>query len=147
MKIFVQAGMILVLTLVAAAVTQRWHPRAPAWYVADERLADDEVTLALVQEKWKGEVLWIDARPRTDYEAGHVPGAVLLNEQEADSLMFDLFEKLQDNTKPIVVYCSGEACQASRKIRQYLKDRVGAQEIYVLRGGWKDAQSLGSAQK
>lgn len=147
MKMIGQALVILMLTLVAAAATQRWHPRAPAWYVADERLADDEVTLTLVREKWNGDVLWIDARPRTDYEAGHVPGAVLLNEQEADTLMFDLFEKLQDNTKPIVVYCSGEACQASRKIRQYLKERVGAQEIYVLRGGWKEAQTLEATPK
>lgn len=140
MKTIGQAVVILVLTLAAAAGTQRWHPRAPAWYVDQQPLADDEVTLAQVQEKWNGEVLWIDARPRSDYEAGHVPGALLLNEQEADQLMFDLFEKLQDNQKPIVVYCSGEACQASRKIRQYLKERIAAQDIFVLRGGWNEAK-------
>jgi rhodanese-related sulfurtransferase len=136
MNTVVQALVLLVLTLVGAVGTHYLHPRAPAWYLTAAPLAEDEVTMAQVEERWQGQVLWIDARPRSDYEAGHLKGALLLNEQEADTLMFEHFEVLQDNEKPIVVYCNGEACQASRKIRQYLLDRLPVGEIYVLRGGF-----------
>ena len=142
MRTIGQALVILALTAVAATATNFWHPRAPAWYLNQQPLGENEVTLADIEARWKGEVLWIDARLRSEYDAGHVPGALLLNEQEADQLMFEHFEKLQDNKKPLIVYCSGAACQASRKMMQYLKDRLPIEEIYVLRGGWAEAQKV-----
>ena len=117
MRVFIEAFIIITLTLAAAWGTHQWHPRAPAWYLAQEPLLEDEVSPAAVKERWNNEVLWIDARLRTEYEAGHVPNAILLNEQEADNLLFDLFDKLQDNTKPIVIYCGSDTCQASRKMK------------------------------
>jgi len=137
MRVLRETLILLVCTLVAAGATHVFHPRAPVWYLIEEPVGDDEVTLEVVQEKWKGDVLWIDARPRDQYDKAHIPGALLLNEQEADTLMFQHFEKLQDNTKPVVVYCDGAACQASRKMREYLKERLAIEEIYILRGGWK----------
>ncbi|MFZ4764798.1 MAG: rhodanese-like domain-containing protein [Roseimicrobium sp.] len=123
-------------TLLAAAGTHLFHPRAPAWFQRDEPLAADEVTLDLVAQRWHGQVLWIDARPRADYVKGHAPGALLLNEEEANQLLFDHFEQLQDNNKPIVVYCDDRACQASRKMAAFLRERLPSASIYVLRGGW-----------
>lgn len=148
MRTIVEAGVLLLLVAVGTLVTQQWHPRAPALYLVNEPVAEDEVTLQDIEERWQNEVLWIDARLRSEYETAHVPGALLLNEQEADSLLFEYFERLQDNAKPIVVYCGGEACQASRKMRQYLLERLPGAEIYVLKGGWKtlQLQSAGSAQ-
>ena len=132
-----EAGLILVATFLAAVGTHFAHPRAPQWFAKDEPLAADEVTLDLIQQKWNGDVLWIDARPRQAYTAAHIPDALLLNEQEADALMFEHIEKLQSTTKPIVVYCDGHACQASRKMATYLRERLPGVTIYVLRGGWK----------
>jgi rhodanese-related sulfurtransferase len=132
-----QATIILLAALLAAAGTHFLHPKAPVWYAVEEPLKEDEVTLALIQERWHGEVLWVDARLRKEYETAHVPEALLLNEQEADQLLFDYFEKLQDNKRPIVVYCGSEACQSSRKIADYLRKRLPGMEIYVLKGGWK----------
>jgi rhodanese-related sulfurtransferase len=136
-----QAAVIVLAAILAAAGTHFLHPKAPAWYVAEEPLQEDEVTMALIHERWQGEALWVDARPRKDYESGHVPGALLLNEQEADQLLFDHFEKLQDNKQPIVVYCGSEACQASRKIAEYLRERLPGTEIWVLKGGWNAWQA------
>lgn len=132
-----QAGIIVLASLLAAAGTHVLHPAAPAWRVASEPLKADEVSMALVQERWQGKVLWVDARLRREFEAAHVPGALLLNEQEAEQILFDQFEKLQDNTLPIVVYCGSEACQASRTIADYLRERLPGMEIFVLRGGWE----------
>lgn len=135
-ELMVQAGVLLSLTLVAAVGTHFLHPRAPHWYEQQEPLAADEVTLDIIQQRWQGAVLWVDARPREAYSKAHIPEAMLLNEQEADALLFEHFEKLQGATKPIVVYCDGHACQASRKMAKYLRERLPGAEIYVLHGGW-----------
>jgi rhodanese-related sulfurtransferase len=132
-----EATFLLLATLAAAIGTHLLHPRAPQWFAKDEPLAVDEVTPDVIQQKWRGEVLWIDARSRAAYNAAHIPGALLLNEQEANALMFEHIEKLQGNSRPIVVYCDGHACQASRKIAAYLRERLPGAEIYVMRGGWK----------
>ena len=129
--------LLLVLTLLAAAGTHFLHPRAPAWFATNEPLRDDEVSLEIIAQRWHNDVVWIDARPRAQYDAGHVPSALLLNEESADQLLFEHFEKLQDNTKPIIVYCGSEACQTSRKIARFLKEKLPVTPIYVLRGGWK----------
>ncbi len=127
---------MLGLAVLAAAATHCWHPRAPAWYLAQETLAEDEVSLASIEQRWQGKVLWIDARLREIYNKGHVPGALLLNEQELDALLTEHFERLQDNKLPIVIYCDGHACQASRKMRAYLMQTVGLTNVWVLHGGW-----------
>lgn len=131
-----EAAVLLLATLVAASGTALLHPRAPHWYVQQEALADDEVTLEMIDRNWGGEVMWIDARTRDLHAKSHIPGALLLNEQEADALMFEHMEKLQDNTKPIVVYCDGHVCQASRKVAAYLRERLPGASVYVLHGGW-----------
>ena len=131
-----EALLLVLCTLLAATATHFLHPHAPIWYAAQEPLREDEVTLEIIAQRWHNDVLWLDARPRTQYDAGHVPGALLLNEEAADQLLQEHFEKLQDNTNPIIVYCGSEACQASRKIAQYLKDKLPTTQIYVLRGGW-----------
>ncbi len=131
-----EASILLMAILLAAAGTQWLHPRAPQWFAADEPLAADEVTLDLVQRRWHGDVLWIDARPRQQYAAAHIPGALLLNEQEVDALMFEHIDTLQDNKQPIVVYCDDHACQASRRIAAYLREHLPGSGVFVLRGGW-----------
>src|SRR4051812_47825436 len=105
-----QAAVLLLTTIVAATGTHFLHPRAPQWFANDEPLAADEVTLDLVQRKWHGDVLWIDARPREAYAAAHIPDALSINEQVADAQMFEHIDKLQDNTKPVIVYCDDHAC-------------------------------------
>lgn len=128
--------LIVVLTLVAATATHYFHPRAPAWYLVDETLNDDEVSVPEIEKRWQGDVLWIDARVREQFEKEHIPGAILLNDQERDNLLLENLDKLQENKKPIVVYCDGLACHASHKMRTFLTENVGIMNVYVLKGGW-----------
>ena len=127
---------LLVLTAVAAVATHFLHPRAPMWYQQNDPLRDDEVTLADVGKRWHGDVLWIDARLRELYDKGHIPGALLLNEQELDALLTQHILTLQDNKKPVVIYCDGKACHASRKMREYLMEHLALNDVWVLTGGW-----------
>lgn len=131
-----EAVILLALTLVAAAGTHFLHPRAPAWYEVEEQPRRDEVTLETIGRDWKNDVLWIDARPRALFEKDHVPGAINLNEQELEGQLFDHIALLQDNKKPVVIYCDSGGCQASRKVREHLVPRFPSQDFHVLRGGW-----------
>ena len=131
-----EALLLILLSLLAATAVQWLHPRAPAWYLSEEKLADGEVNLPLIQEKWQADVLWIDARSEERYKAAHIPGALLLNEQSFDQQLFDLIETLQSNTKPVIVYCDAQKCEASKKVRSALTERVGLSNVWVLHGGW-----------
>lgn len=136
MSIVRESALLLLCSIFAAMGMHFFHPRAPLWYKVNEPLRDGEVTLEIITQRWHDDVLWIDARPLAQYKAGHVPAALLLNEESADQLMLEHFEKLQDNTKPVIVYCGSEACRASQKIANYLRDKLPVTEIHVLRGGW-----------
>ena len=82
---FREALIILAFSLLAAVGTHYFHPKAPAWYLNADPVRDDEVSLDDINGRWRGDVLWIDARPRSQYEAGHVPGALLINESLAEA--------------------------------------------------------------
>lgn len=139
----IRQAVILVLFASAAAwVTHAWHPRAPALYLVEEPLRDDEISMQAIQERWQGKVLWIDARIQEQYDAGHVPGALLLNEQGFEQQLFNYLDALQTNTKPVVVYCSAAKCDASRKVLERLKQTLPIEKAFVLKGGWKAWESV-----
>jgi rhodanese-related sulfurtransferase len=135
-----QATLIILLAASAAWATYTWHPRAPALYLVQEPLRNDEVSMQVIQERWQGKVLWIDARIQEQYDAGHIPGAVLLNEQDFEHQLFDLLDTLQTNTKPIILYCSAAKCDASRTILERLKQTLPIENAFVLKGGWGAGQ-------
>lgn len=137
-----QAAVLVALSAGAGWASYRLHPEAPALYLhLDTRVAEGEVTLAQVRAmEAAGGVLWIDARARSEFEKGHVPGAILLNEQEWESLMFEAVETLSRNDKPIIIYCDAQRCDASHRLAEKLRD-LGQSEIHVLAGGWNAWQS------
>lgn len=131
-----QALVLLLLASAAAWATHEWHPRAPALYLIQEPLRNDEVSMQAIAERWQGKVLWIDARPQEQYDAGHIPEALLLNEQKFDDQLFSHLDILQPNTRPIIVYCSGARCDASRHVLERLKQTLPIENAFVLKGGW-----------
>lgn len=138
-----QALVIILLAAGAAAAAFQLHPRAPALYAVQEPLKADEVGLKEIQERWKGDVIWLDARPRDQFDKDHIPEARLLNEQEFDTQLLDLLETLQTATKPVIIYCSGQKCEASRHVREKLLSMVPIDDCYILKGGypaWQAAQ-------
>lgn len=143
-----QTVLLMSLAAGAAWATWRWHPQRPELYLMSERAAPGEITLtdALALEKTKG-VLWLDARPRAEFEKGHIPGAHLLNLYEWDDLMFPFMQVLEEKgaSHTLVIYCDAQKCAASRELRDRLNELpLGELDIRVLHGGWpawKAAQS------
>lgn len=132
-----QALVLVVLGAAAGVASYRLHPEAPALYLhLETRVADGELTLAQVRAmEQAGGVLWVDARVRSEYDKEHVPGAILLNEQEWEQLMFEAVETISRNDKPIVIYCDAQRCDASHRLAEKLRD-LGQPEVHVLAGGW-----------
>jgi rhodanese-related sulfurtransferase len=127
-----QALFILLVALIPASLTAAFHPRRPPW--SQGVLAPGEERLSTVLA-WRGNVLWVDARSMEEYEAEHVPGALLLNLENWDQL----FPKLLDQWVPgqkVVVYCSAATCELSREVAERLrKNRISP--VFVLKGGWE----------
>lgn len=101
------------------------HKPQPFW--------EGEVSLSQV-EAWKTSVIWIDARVSTEYDQGHIPGALLLNEDKWNELLGPVIMASNGKT-PLVVYCDAH-CNASLSVAQRLK-KTGLDPVYLLKGGWE----------
>jgi len=62
----------------------------------------------------------IDARPAVEFDAGHIPGARVLDTASGDEIA--AVERLANGNKTtaLVVYCNGPYCQASRRLAERL---------------------------
>ena len=85
---------------------------------------------------WGEHVLWVDARSRKKYDARHIPGAVLLNEDEWEQCI-SAFLDAWDPAKTIVVYCDGGKCDASQAVAARLRGELQLESVYILKGGWE----------
>jgi rhodanese-related sulfurtransferase len=84
----------------------------------------------------------IDAREADEFAAGHIPGAINISIDDA-AREPEKLEKLDAHGMPIIVYCGGGDCEASRMLaeslmRDYLKKRV-----LVFEGGFPGWSSAG----
>lgn len=80
----------------------------------------------------KESVYLIDVRPRTEYEAAHLPGAVSVPLPE----VADHFASWQDS-RPIVAYCRGRYCLYARDAVQLLQQRgLVARRSEITVGEW-----------
>lgn len=111
-------------------------PATGAWMLQPKAAEQDGMIAPAAAAQLGASILWVDARPRRDFEKEHIPGALLLNEDEWDALLGTVIETWTPSRK-VVVYCDGGACQASREVAARLRD-VGISPVYVLRGGWPE---------
>lgn len=87
-------------------------------------------------ESWGEAVMWVDARPDAQFEQGHIPGALLLNEDRWNELLPQMLAVWAPE-KHIVVYCSSQSCAASHHVAKRLRDEAGLKDVVVLHGGWE----------
>ena len=134
--LLLQALVILALAATATVLTWKFHPRAPALYLQQDALAEGEISIGKALE-WEeaGGVIWLDARAEAKFAAGHIPGAILLNEFDFNQQLMESFHLVANQDQPLVVYCGSHSCKASTKIANELRDK-GFNDVYVLKGGW-----------
>tara|TARA_R110002096_G_scaffold215310_12_gene403158 strand:- start:11306 stop:11665 length:360 start_codon:yes stop_codon:yes gene_type:complete len=100
-----------------------------------------KVTLEDVATRWNNDVLWLDSRTTEKFEAGHQPGALLLNKENWNDLLLEHFETLTSTEKAIIVYCDSLSCWRSRVVAEDLRD-LGISEVYYLPAGWVEMKQL-----
>ncbi len=129
-RLFRQLALVLALALIPALVSGAWQFQ----WKKEEVLAPGEVLLPTVRS-WGEAVQWVDARARSKYDQRHIPGAILLNEDEWDKLVSHFLDEW-DPDKSIVVYCDGGTCDASKAVAERIRDELKLGNVYVLKGGW-----------
>src|SRR5262245_18851510 len=70
-----------------------------------------------------GSAVVLDSRKRSEYVAGHIAGARNVAPQsDAPAEYVAAVERLLEGnkTKPLVLYCNGQFCQASRRLSEHL---------------------------
>jgi rhodanese-related sulfurtransferase len=80
-----------------------------------------------------------DARPEADYRAGHLPGAISMPHQSVEEALAGA-QALLTPAQPIVTYCSGEDCDESFLLTEYLNQQ-GFTNVVLFAGGisqWKE---------
>ncbi|MEP2775773.1 MAG: rhodanese-like domain-containing protein [Luteolibacter sp.] len=113
----------------------RTPPAPPQPFACDPTaIAEDEICLADVAEG----ALWVDARPRADWERNGVTGSILWNFDPAeDAGKFERDAAMQIIGAPqVVVYCGSEACGTSRQIADRIRRLDLGPPVKVLYGGW-----------
>jgi rhodanese-related sulfurtransferase len=105
-------------------------------------LKADHVCLSTVLGDWGGDVFWVDARSKAEFGKGHLDGAILIPESDADN-QIAVPEHMQQigmagvNGQKLVVYCATDACGSSELVAKKIRDTGFHSEVYVLQGGWK----------
>lgn len=136
--LIVMAG--AVLGLAANAISPRripvlTPPKAPP-------RASDTVSLDAAKALWSnGTALFLDARATTDYQAGHIAGALSLPTEEFD----DHYPQIQPMLTPdsaIVVYCDGLDCDLSHRLMDRLRE-LGYHHVHLLANGWTTWHTAG----
>ena len=96
-------------------------------------------------------VLFLDARRTSVYEDGHIAGARSFSvwESDVDEKVNKLFEERgdpQQQLQPIVIYCSGGACEDSHMLAQKLWG-IQFNNVLVYKDGFPDWQQRNGASR
>lgn len=130
----VQAIIILVLALAPALTTAFLNPNRPNWDL--QELAEGEIHLADARKI--PNAVWIDARTKAAYDKEHIPGAILLNEDDWNSLLLSFTSEWQPD-QTLIVYCDSLQCDSSHQVAKRLQKELSVDKakIFVLKGGWQ----------
>lgn len=140
-----QLGVIAFLTVVAAYGTWLVTPPAPkpAVFACDpEKLNKGEICLADVE----GNVLWVDARSRAEWEENGLEGSILWNldsSEDGNDMEAGAVMRIAAGVDQVVVYCSSEACGTSKQIADRIRALDLGPPVKTLYGGWDALEGLG----
>lgn len=133
-----QAALLLVLAFLPAIGQAIYFRGQVPW---QSRLTSGEMVDVDLARSWGESAIWIDARPDNEFEAGHIPGAVLLNEDRWNDLLPQFLAQWSAEKK-IVVYCSAASCNLAEDVARRLRNELKLpNDIRVLSGGWEKWQS------
>jgi rhodanese-related sulfurtransferase len=87
-----------------------------------------------------GDYVILDARSTDHYEAGHIPGALSMPVKDPGARFAGL-QVLLVPKQPVMVYCSGQACDQALRLGAFLREQ-GIEQVALFEGGmevWEGA--------
>ncbi|MCX6876705.1 MAG: rhodanese-like domain-containing protein [Verrucomicrobia bacterium] len=138
MTALAQLSAVLALAAAAAGATY-WIKGPPSRAVPCDAAAlpPDEVCLERVLREWQGQVLWVDARSRAEWERNGMAGALLWNlDENQQAFEAEAAGRMIDGPR-VLVYCSNENCDTSRQVAEQIRTLQLSNGVFVLHGGWR----------
>ena len=121
---------ILIMISPALSAEQKYY--APE-NIEDVRIVSAEEVIELILTK--PELIVIDSRKKTEYQKGHIEGAInILNTRLKRE---DIESISPDKTREILFYCNGTRCMRSSDSIKKAKS-WGYTRLIWFRGGWKE---------
>jgi rhodanese-related sulfurtransferase len=87
-------------------------------------------------------VVFLDARIQSEYDEGHIPQAFLLNSSMFGTSAADEAMKVMDANQPVVIYCGGGDCDASKNVAILLQ-QAGFKQLHIIEHGFPEWKQLG----
>jgi len=129
-----------VLGLGANALSPRRIPFLTPSKVAPQ--ASDTVPLDEAKALWSGgTAFFLDARATSDYQAGHIAGALSLPIEEFDD-HFPQIQTMLATDSTIVCYCDGMECDLSHRLMNRLR-QLDYHNVRLLVNGWTTWHTAG----
>lgn len=148
-----RVGIMLLLSGVVALVANSVHPQKIPWIQswsnhveAKARKAGIKVVpLSVALQKFQSleNIVFIDARPAEEFEAGHISGAVSLPFQSLEE-KFPTIGNLLDSGKELIVYCKNRECDDALMLATELQ-AMGAENLTLYIDGFEVWQNYGGA--
>jgi rhodanese-related sulfurtransferase len=89
---------------------------------------------AVVDGLRSGSLVFVDARPRDEFEVGHLPDATSFPWHDLEEGMPS--PPLPPRDRPLVIYCGNEFCEAALRLGEWLRAR-GYRKIGVFLEGYE----------
>jgi rhodanese-related sulfurtransferase len=97
---------------------------------------DRAKTLFLIQQ-----ARFVDARPKADFDAGHIPSAISLPLTDIDSGMQEFITQI-DPQVTVITYCSGDTCLLSEELANIIRS-WGYGDVWYMSESLSDWQRNG----
>lgn len=102
----------------------------------------EETDLDILKEQFHyGQAILIDCRSQSEYEKGHIPGAILMTYYEMDEFLHDFLATCMPDLE-YVTYCDGTDCDSSVIVANRLKS-IGYEHVRIYKGGWNEWVNAG----
>lgn len=131
-----QAGFLLLIAAVLAALTGWSHPRSP---YRQANVAPGIPSISVAEARalhHANRVLWVDARSAAAFATGHIAGSISLTEKDWENQLGEFVARWSPD-RQVIVYCDSSECDASLGVALRLVRELQIGRVHILEGGWQ----------
>ena len=132
------AAVTLTPTVLPTPVPLYVNYTPPDWAKAWDHISLKDAEKMHTNKKY----LFLDARAKSEYDQGHIPGALPFPAGETEKY-FAMYEPQIRKAKKLITYCHGIGCRLSEKAAKFLVEDKKMKNVAVFFGGepqWRDAK-------